>query len=94
MGKTMTKAELKKLMNRKISARANTIAKALECYRLASEEKKHECPNQKCPYRNPSDEFGHWCCGNSILFDAVRKLRQQDEKIKKMRKQLDKRWTG
>ena len=92
--RVMTKAEVKKLMNRPIKRSARTIAKALECYRMASEEQKHNCPNRKCPYNNNSSEYGYWCCSNSILFEAVRKLRQQDEHIKKLKKQIDRVWTG
>ena len=83
----MTSAETKKLMNRPIKSSARTIAKALECYRMSSEYKKHNCQNLKCPYNNNS-EYGYWCCANSIMFEAVRKLRQQDEEIKKLKKRI------
>ena len=88
--RVMTKVEREKLMNRPIKRSARTIAKALECYRMSSEEKKHDCPNRKCPYNNNSAEYGYWCCANNILFEAVRKLRQQDEQIKKLKNKIDK----
>lgn len=82
----MTVAERRAIMNRPIKRSARIIAKALECYRMASDEMKHDCPNTKCPYNNNS-EWGNWCCANSIMFEAVRKLRQQDEKIRELKKQ-------
>ena len=73
---------------------AKKIAKALECFRLASDEKKHNCKQKTCPYNNNDPEYGCWCCGNNILGDAVMKLLQQDEKIKKLNRKIDRIWTG
>lgn len=70
------------------------IANALECYRMASDDKKHNCDKTSCPYNNNDPEHGNWCCENSIMFDAVRKLIQQDEKIKKLNRKIDRIWTG
>lgn len=83
----MTIADAKRLMNRPIKRSAKTIAKALECYRMAFADQKADCPNHSCPYNNNSPAYGYWCCSNNIMFEAVRKLRQQDEEIKKLKKQ-------
>ena len=93
-GRMMTTAKAIKFMDRPIIRSAKTIAKAVECFRMASEEKKRDCPNHSCPYNNDCAEYGYWCCANSILFDAARKLIKQEEKIKSLEKKIDKMWTG
>ena len=82
------------LVPRKEVRSAKKIAQALECWRMTPEDEKHDCPKHSCPYNNNSPTYGYWCCGNSIMFDAVRKLLQQDEKIKKLNKKIDRIWTG
>ncbi len=84
----------KYVMNGNRLKSATTIAKALECYRMASEEERHTCEKRTCPFNNNSATYGTWCCGNSIMFEAVRKLIQQNEQIKKLKKQIDRVWTG
>ena len=73
---------------------AKKIAKALECYRMLPEAKRRVCDIKTCPYNNNDPEYGCYCCGNHILFDAVRKLLYQEEKIKRLERKIDSVWTG
>ena len=73
---------------------AKKIAAALECWRMATDKKKSDCPNHSCPYNNNSADYGYWCCGNSIMFDAVRKLLYQRDNIRKLERKIDSVWTG
>lgn len=78
----------------KHSRRASAIAKALECYRMASDEKRANCDKRNCPYNNNDPEHGYWCCYSHILYEAVRKLTDQEAEIKKLRRAIDYVWTG
>ena len=94
----------KYVMNGNRLKSATTIAKALECYRMASEEERHTCEKRTCPFNNNSATYGTWCCGNSIMFDNPWEyffeqpygytLEEANEQIKKLKKQIDRVWTG
>ena len=55
-----------------------TVATCLECYRLKSQEQRVNCRERKCPYNNNSPAYGYWCCSNSLLYDAVTLLKEQE----------------
>lgn len=71
-----------------------TIADALECFRMQMPERAEQCQKKSCPYNNNDPEYGCWCVSNSIMFDAVQRLKYQEQKIKRLERQLDRVWTG
>lgn len=68
---------------------ASKIADALECYRMKSERQREHCKKKSCPYNNNDPEHGCWCCSNSLLYDAVALVKEQEARIKKYEYLLD-----
>lgn len=63
----------------------DTIIDALECYRLKCHG-EIRCENKECAYNCGSYE-GHdipYCAYNKLLFNAIQKLRAQEEQIEKL----------
>ena len=69
-----------------------TIIDALECFRMNGDPQS--CKKTSCPYNNNDPEVGCYCCSNSILFDAVQRLRYHDDMIKKLQRKIDSVWVG
>lgn len=56
-----------------------TVAEALECYRTSTPVKRDNCRNTACPYNRNDPEHNLWCCGNLLMVDAIKLLKQEKE---------------
>ena len=79
-------------MMRNSRKHTKTIMAALDCYRTNFDPQN--CKKTSCPYNNNDEECGYYCCSNSILFDAARRLRYQEDVIKRLQRKIDSVWVG